>query len=133
MFLSKSLLCILEFVRKIFLEKIKSSLRHLQFMVRQKYNLLGHLVLPRIFPVGQNIRCVLRFVGQFFILVGHCPMSDRYFKVWKVFLGKGVLKICSKFTRENPFRHGCSPVNLRHIFRALFPKNTTGGLLLEIS
>ena len=29
------------------------------------------------------------------------------------------------------FRHGCSPVNLLHIFRILFPKNTTGGLLLK--
>ena len=27
-------------------------------------------------------------------------------------------------------QHGCS-VNLLHIFRALFPKNTTGGVLLE--
>ena len=28
-------------------------------------------------------------------------------------------------------RHGCSPVNLLHILRALFPKNTYGGLLLK--
>ena len=27
-------------------------------------------------------------------------------------------------------RHGCSPVNLEHIFRTPFPKNTSGGLLL---
>ena len=27
-------------------------------------------------------------------------------------------------------RHGCSPVNLLHIFRTFFPDNTTGGLLL---
>ena len=26
--------------------------------------------------------------------------------------------------------HGCSPVNLLHIFRKPFPKNTSGGLLL---
>ena len=66
----------------------------------------------------------------------------------KVFLGKGVLKKCSKFTGEHScrsvisiklqsnfieisFRHGCSPVNLLHIFRILFPKNTPGRLLLE--
>ena len=66
----------------------------------------------------------------------------------EVFLGKGALKICSKFTREHPcrsvisiklqsnfieitLRHGCSPVNLLHIFRAPFPKNTAGGLLLN--
>ena len=52
----------------------------------------------------------------------------------KVFLRKGVLKICSKFTAEHPCQsaisikllcnfietvlwHGCSPVNLLHIFR----------------
>ena len=46
-----------------------------------------------------------------------------------VFLGKAVLKICSKFIGEHPcqtvisknlqitLRHGCSPVNLLHIFR----------------
>ena len=27
--------------------------------------------------------------------------------------------------------HGCSSVNLLHIFRTLFPKNTSGGLLLN--
>ena len=26
--------------------------------------------------------------------------------------------------------HGCSPANLLHIFRAPFPKNTSGGLLM---
>ena len=59
----------------------------------------------------------------------------------KVFLGKDVLKICSKFTGKYPsrsvisikslysfieiaLRYGCSPVNLLHIFRTPFPKNT---------
>ena len=28
-------------------------------------------------------------------------------------------------------RDGCSPVNLLHIFRTTFPKNTSGGLLLK--
>ena len=31
---------------------------------------------------------------------------------------------------EITLRHGCSPVNLLHIFRAPFPKNSSGGLLL---
>ena len=65
----------------------------------------------------------------------------------EVFLGKGVLKICSKFTREHPcqsaisikllcnfititLRYGCSPVNLLHIFRTSFLKNTSEWLLL---
>ena len=64
----------------------------------------------------------------------------------KMFLGKGVLKICSKFTGDHPCRsvisitlqsnfneitlwHGCSPVNLLHIFRRPFSKNTSGRLL----
>ena len=65
----------------------------------------------------------------------------------EVFLGKGVLKIWSKFTGEDPsrsaisiklqsnfiqiaLRHGCSPINLLHISRTPFPKNTSGWLLL---
>ena len=65
----------------------------------------------------------------------------------EVSLEKGVLKICSKFTGEHPcqsvisikwlcnvteitLRHGCSPVNLPHVFRRPFVKNTFGWLLL---
>ena len=61
----------------------------------------------------------------------------------EAFLRKGILKIFSKFTREHPCRsmisikllckfieielqHGCSPVNLVHIFRTPFPQNTSG-------
>ena len=64
-----------------------------------------------------------------------------------MFLIKDVVKISSKFTVENPcwsvisiklqnnfieitFQHGCSPVNLLHISRTPFPRNTTGWLLL---
>ena len=65
----------------------------------------------------------------------------------EVFLRKGVLKRCSKFTGENPCRsvisikmlcnfiemtlwHVCSPINLLHIFRTPFFRNTNGWLLL---
>ena len=68
-------------------------------------------------------------------------------KLLEVFLGKGVLKKCSKFTGEHPsqikfsiksqsnfieitLRLVCSPVNAVHIFRTPFSKNTSGGLLL---
>ena len=61
-------------------ERINSLVGHFQFMVEQKHNLVGHLILPQIFPVGQNVRFVFCLVGQFWILVGHCPMPDRYFK-----------------------------------------------------
>ena len=64
-----------------------------------------------------------------------------------MFFEKGFLTKCIKFTGEHPWRsvisikllcnfieiklcHGCSPVNLQHIFRTPFPKNTSGGLLL---
>ena len=53
----------------------------------------------------------------------------------EVFLLKCVLKICSKLLcnfLEIKLRHGCSPVNLLHIFRTPFTKNTSGWLLLEI-
>ena len=66
----------------------------------------------------------------------------------EMFCEKGVLKICSKFTGEHPCRsaisikllcnfieialwYGCSPVNLPHIFRITFLKNTAGRLLLK--
>ena len=58
----------------------------------------------------------------------------------EVMLWKCVLKICSKFTGEDPCRsiilmlqnsfieitlwHGCSPLNLFHSFITRFPKNT---------
>ena len=67
-----------------------------------------------------------------------------------MFLGKGVLKTCGKITEEHPcrkvilikllgnfikitFQHGRSPVNLLHIFRIRFLKNTSGRVLLLIA
>ena len=61
----------------------------------------------------------------------------------------GNMEICSKFTGEDPcqsaisinlqnnfieitLRHGCSPVNLLHIFRTPFYNYTYGGLLLNL-
>ena len=61
---------------------------------------------------------------------------------------RGVLKICSKFTGQNPCRsvisikmqssfiiiplwHGCSPVSLLHILTTSSYKNTSGGLLFQ--
>ena len=61
----------------------------------------------------------------------------------QVFLQKAVLKICSKFTGEQPCgsvitiklqsllkSHVCFPLNLLYIFRTPFYKNTYEGLLL---
>ena len=64
-----------------------------------------------------------------------------------MFLGKLVLKICSKFTGKHPWqgatsiklqsnfieialRYVCSPVNFLHIFKTLFAKSTFGRPLL---
>ena len=65
----------------------------------------------------------------------------------ELFLRKGVLKLCSKFIGEHPcwsvisinlqsnfieiaLQHGCSPVNMLHIFITPFPRNTSEWLLL---
>ena len=56
----------------------------------------------------------------------------------EVFSGKDVPKICFIFTGEPPcqnvteitLRHRCSPINLPHILRTTFSKNTCRGLLL---
>ena len=67
----------------------------------------------------------------------------------EVFLLTVILKICSKFTEKHSCRcviaiklqsnfieitlpHGCSSVNLSHIFRTHFSKNTSGWLLLSL-
>ena len=78
------------------------------------------------------------------------PLSSRFrSSPSEVFFGKSVSKICRKFTGEHQcrsvisikllcnfiqiaLRHGCSPVNLLHIFRTPFPKNTSRGMLLRV-
>ena len=70
------------FITKNWFSWIKSLVGHLQFMVRQKHNLVGHLILPQIYPIGQSDWCFFCLVGQLLILAGHCPMSDHYFKAW---------------------------------------------------
>ena len=42
-----------------------------------------------------------------------------------------LLKLQSNFI-EITLRHGCSPVNLLHIFRTPFPRDTSGWLLLNL-
>ena len=68
----------------------------------------------------------------------------------RVFLGKGVLKICIKYTAKHPcwrvisiklqsnfieitLQHGCSPVNFLHIFRTLSYKSTSGKMFVKIT
>ena len=70
--------------------------------------------------------------------------------IYNVFLWKGILKICCKFTGEGLcgtvisinlqsnsveiiLTHGWSPLNLHHIFWKYFYQNTSGGILVKIS
>ena len=99
-----------------------------------------------------------RLIGYFRTNVGSKIQFNtlRSFFKWvyrsshpEVFLRKGVLKICSKFTGKHPcqslisikllcsfieiaFRHGWSPVNLLHVFRTTFPKNSSCWLLPQL-
>ena len=95
-----------------------------------------------------NFKEILRIVvGQNFCL--QYPSDIQRSSCPEVFLGKGVLKICSKFTGEHTcrsvilikfqssfieitLRHWCFPVSLLHIFRTPFLKNSYGWLLLDI-
>ena len=56
-----------DLLQRYLLERIERLVGYLQFMIEHKHNLVGHLILPRIFPVGQNVRYVFHLVGQFLI------------------------------------------------------------------
>ena len=88
-----------------------------------------------------NFKLYWRLRFEFFNLI-NISRSSRP----EVFLGKGVLKTYSKVIGEHPcqsvisiklqstfieitLRHGCSQVNLLHIFRTPFLKNASGWLL----
>ena len=75
------------------------------------------------------------------VLMWNLPTSYFRSSHPDVFLGKGVLKLCSKFTGEHPCRSAisvkmqsnwCSLVHLLLIFRTTFLRNTSGWLLLNI-
>ena len=147
--------------RKMF--DASNILRIFTFLLFQKLTCWRTFV-PKISPVGEIL--MLRRV------ISH-PLLFRSFSIYKkawneqkqpsrggirkrssenmqpdMLLGKGILKICSKFTGEHPcwstisikllcnfnkitVWHGCSRINLLHIFRMPFPKNISGGLLLK--
>ena len=107
------------------------------------YHLSSGLALKGLSSPVSQIECL---ANQFF------ELSPHFYEFRKQPL-RGVLKkrgseICSKFTREQScqsvisiklqtnfieiaLRHGCSPVNLLHIFRTSFSRNTSGWLLLD--
>ena len=107
----------------------------------------------RTFPVAASLTFRLQLLTvNCFHKKASLSMFDRVLNTYlasshsEVFLGNGVLKICSKFTGVHPCRsaisikllcnfieialqHGCSPVNLLHIFRTPFQQNTFEWLL----
>ena len=89
-------------------------------------------------------RMILFHVSRYFFSREFVVFRSRS-SCLEVFSGKGNLKMCSKFTREHSCRslipilnsntalwHGWSPVNMLHIFRTPFLRNTSGRLLLNI-
>ena len=94
-------------------------------------------------------KTIYKYPEEFFKKVVIKNLAKFRSSLSQVFLGKVVLKMCNKFAGEHPgrsvisimllcnfieiaFRHGCSPVNLLHIFRTPFSKNTSGGLPLKV-
>ena len=97
---------------------------------------------------------------QLEFLFGHFMHIAQWLKIRSSSLGKGVLENIQQIYKRTPmpkcdfnkvtlqlywnhisawgnfieitFQHGCSPVNLLHIFRRPFSKNTFGWLLLEV-
>ena len=90
-----------------------------------------HLRYPRYAAGNAFLFLIVQF---FFIEIG--SNRKKLLCEIKMFLGKGLLKVC-KFTGEyacrsmvsiklpcnlikTTLRHGCPPINLQHILRALF-------------
>ena len=93
------------------------------------FQMLITLLCPEIFNS-------FLYINQILVLAFCMPIFRTSHP--ELFLVKGVLKTCRKFTGEHAcrrvtskmlhsnfieiaLRHGCSPVNLLHIFRAPFP------------
>ena len=107
---------------------------------------LVNLVFLRFFHVSLfsgKLRCT-----QIKYLLFRVINGDSRSSYPEVFLEKGALIFCSKFTGEHlcrsvisikllcnfteiTLRHGWSSVNLLHVFRAPFTKDTSGWLLLK--
>ena len=76
-------------------------------------------------------------VNRFLVRFQYITTYDHYCIIYRssnseVFLEKGVWKHATKFI-ETTLRHGCSAVNLLHIFRTFFLNSTSGFLFLYIS
>ena len=109
------------------------------FVLPRKFKLYNHGFIKTIVFKHQKVQ--IRFNRIAPPLFRSSPLD--------VFLRKGILKTCSKFTVEHPCQsvisimlicnfieitlwHGCSPADLLHTFRIPLRKNTSGRLLLAI-
>ena len=110
------------------------------FILFKKFNVMGFSQVSQFLGMCNTPRCCknARLAVLLLITLERSSLPE-------VFLGKGVLNICSKFTEEylcrsgisiklqsnfieNALPHGCSPVNFLHIFKTPFYKITSGGL-----
>ena len=124
-------------MKKVCFNNFEHTLSRRQELVFQ-HPMLGNTFFPYLWKGTLKLREILILNVEIF----RSSPSE-------VFLRKGDLKMCSKFTGEQPcwsatsikllcnfveiaLRHGCSPVNLLHFFRTPFRKNTSGGMFLNI-
>ena len=121
-------------------------------MSLSKFTDLTHKCLKNFYDQECEIFRVLLFKntniqGDFQIYIS-VPLSGYKSSPSEVFLVKGVLKTCSKFTREHPcrraillkllcnfieiaLRHGCSPVNSLLFSEHLFLRTPLDGCFCE--
>ena len=136
-------------------DQIRKKLRIWSYL--RKKSLLENIILVQWLLLSRN----LLFNVYRYFLNNYISPNRKYFysqlqgfrypgtvksrsSLLEVFLGKGVRKICSKITREHPWRsaisiklqsnfveitlwHVCSPVHLLHIFRTPFRKTPMEG------
>ena len=71
----------------------------------------------------------MKFSIEYFF--SKCDQIRSFLRIWSHLLKKSLMEdliFCAVYI-EITLRHGCSTVNLLHIFRKPFPKNTSGGLV----
>ena len=131
--------------RRNYLESFKvcSALPEKQFCIRRPNQAISS-VEPIFRGSEDSLQAFERLQNKF---IGNSNIWRNGSSRPDVSLGKGVLKLYSKFTGEHScqsaisinlqsnfteiaLRQECFPVNLLYIFRTPFPKNTSGWLLM---
>ena len=85
---------------------------------------------PRVQPQSPTLGSQPKVSPQGPTLGSHPGVPPQSLGFWGPPQGlRHTFPVCCKFI-EIALRNGCSPVNLLHIFRTLFPKNNSEGLLL---